>query len=64
MIKKPVFVKYKHVTTKKITLKVLSEILFMNFVFFCSLLHAIVPKFANIVVHDSYTVAAILKKML
>ena len=34
----------------------------MNFVFFCSSLHAIVPKFANIVVHDSYTVVAILKK--
>ena len=29
----------------------------MNFVFLCSLLHVIVPKFANIVVHDSYTVS-------
>ena len=38
------------------TLKVLSEVLFINFVFF-SLLHAIVPEFPDIVVHDSYTVS-------
>ena len=39
-----------------LTLKVVSEVLFMIFVFLCSILHAIVPKFPDIFVHDSYTV--------
>ena len=40
---------------KNFTLKVLSEVLFINiFFFFSSLTHAILPKFANIVVHDSF----------
>ncbi len=30
----------------------------MIFVFFCSLFHAVVNKFPNIFVHDSYTVRA------
>ncbi len=33
----------------------------MNFVSFCSLLHAIVPKFPDVVVHDSYTVLSRIK---
>ncbi len=43
-------------------LKVLSAELFINFVFFCSLLHAIVTKFANTLVHDSCIVRRHLKK--
>ncbi len=39
------------------TLKVLSEVLFINFVSLCSLLHGIAPKFPNIVVRDSYMVS-------
>ena len=47
-----VFVKYKHVACKNFTLKVLSEVFFMIFVFFCRFLWAIIPKFSDIFVHD------------
>ncbi len=47
---------------KNFTLKALSEVLFMIFVLFCSLLHVIVAKFANIVVQNSYTIRRLLKK--
>ncbi len=49
---------------KNFTLKVLSEVPFINFIFFCSLLHAIVPKFPDIVVHDRYTVSRHFEKLL
>ncbi len=40
-------------------------VLLIIFVFFCSLLHVIVPKFPNIFVHDSYTVRrAIMKNVI
>ncbi len=50
------FCKTNTLQVKNFTLKVLIEVLFMIFVFFYSLLHAIVHKFPNIFVHDSYTV--------
>ena len=50
------FVKHKYDTSqvKNFTLKVISEVLSINLGFFY-LLHAIVPKFRDMVVHDSYT---------
>jgi hypothetical protein len=41
---------------RNFTIKVLSEVFLMIFVFLCSLLHAIIPKFPNIFVDDSYCV--------
>ncbi len=54
---KQVFENTNTLQVENFTLKVLSEVLFMNFVIFCFLLHAIAPKFANIFIHDSYTVS-------
>ena len=39
----------------------LSEVLFILFVLFCSVSHAVLPTFPNIFVHDSYTVRRHLK---
>ena len=57
--------KYNAIQVKNFTLKVLSEAFFINSgVFLSFLVHAIVPKFLDTTVHDSYTLRHYFEKML